>query len=70
MGKALVWHLRSVKELANCGLLKVEKQQMSYKDGTQKLKSKMQRTSKVFRTQDGTKCSWVMKLDVKSCQVK
>ena len=48
MSKALVWHLGSIKELANCGLhfrgfkaantlrcaLKSEKQQISYKERT------------------------------------
>ena len=84
MSKALVWHLGSIKELANCGLhfrgfkaantvrcaLKSEKQQISYKERTQKLKSKMQSPSKVFQTQDETNSSWVTWLDVKSCQVK
>ena len=75
----------SMEELADCGLrfrsfkpgntltldaLEGEKKQISYKKGTYKLKSKMQSPSKVFRTQNETKSSCVMNLDVNSCQVK
>ena len=74
-----------MEELANCGLrfrafkpantltldaLKGEKKQISYKEGTQKLKSKMQSPSKVFRTQNERKSACMMNLYVKSCQVK
>ena len=50
--------------------LKGEKQRISYKNGTQKLKSKMQSPSKVFRTQNKTESVCMMNLDVKSCQVE
>ena len=74
-----------MKELANSALrfrafkpantltldaLKGEKKQISYKEGTQKLKSKMQSPSKVFRTQNETKSGCVMNLYAISCQVQ
>ena len=74
-----------MKELANSALrfrafkpantltldaLKGEKKQISYKEGTQKLKSKMQSPSKVFRTQNETNSACVMNLYAISCQVQ
>ena len=74
-----------MEELANCGLrfrafkpantltldaLKGEKKQISYKEGTQKLKSKMQSPSKVFRTQNETKSGCVVNLYAKSSQAQ
>ena len=47
-----------------------EKQQITYKNDAQKLKSKMQNRSKVFRTQNETESACIMNLDVKSCQVQ
>ena len=47
-----------------------EKQQITYKNDAQKLKSKMQNRSKVFRTQNETERACIMNLDVKSCQVQ
>ena len=47
-----------------------EKQQITYKNDAQKLKSKMQNRSKVFRTQNQTESACIMNLDVKFCQVQ
>ena len=58
------------KKHSTLDALKGEKQQISYKEGTQKLKSKMQSPSKVFRTQNERKSACMMNLYVKSCQVK
>ena len=58
------------KKHSRLDALKGEKQQISYKEGTQKIKSKKQSTSKVFRTQKEAKNSCVMNFDVKSREVK
>ena len=43
------------KKHSTLDALKGEKQQISYKEGTQKIKTKKQSTSKVFRTQNEAK---------------
>ena len=43
------------KKHSRLDALKGEKQQISYKEGTQKIKTKKQSTSKVFRTQNEAK---------------
>ena len=43
------------KKHSTLDALKGEKQQISYKEGTQRIKTKKQSTSKVFRTQNEAK---------------
>ena len=57
-------------EHSSLDALKDDKQQISYKEGTWKIKSKKQSTSKVFRTQGVTKNVCVMNLNVKTSEVK
>ena len=57
-------------EHSSLDALKDDKQQISYKEGTWKIKSKKQSTSKVYRTQGVTKNVCVMNLNVKTCEVK
>ena len=57
-------------EHSSLDALKDDKQQISYKEGTWKIKSKKQSTSKVFRTQGVTKNVCVMNLNVKTREVK